>query len=129
MKNPAVVLTVLAVALVAFCAIFLWNPPAPRFYPIERTWRMPSEPAPGPAMGWYGRTGAALAVSAIASGMVAAGLRFGNRDRRFGMRPATIYAVLVVIGVTLAATFAGIVHEQRSWFQKEPAAPKPDHEY
>ena len=129
MKKPAVVLTVLAVALVVFCAVFLWNPPSPRYFPIERTWRMPSEPAPGPAMGWYGRAGVALGISAVAAGIVALGLRFRGRRKAIVISSKTVYAIVLLLCVVLAITFASIVHEQRSWFSKAPALPKPDHEY
>jgi len=129
MKTPATVLLYLAVGLTVFCGVFLWNPPAPRFHPVERVWRMPTNAAKGPAMGWYGRTGAALGAATITGGITAAVLRLWNRKKQLELNPATIYAIAFALVLCFAITFAGIVHEQKSWFSKAPTVPKPDHEY
>ncbi|NUM56054.1 MAG: hypothetical protein HUU46_20635 [Candidatus Hydrogenedentes bacterium] len=127
--NPAFVLLTTAVAAAVFCAVFMWNPPSPRFYPMERVWRMPSEPASGPAMGWYGRTGTALLAAAVVSGAAAIGLRTRAASRRIALSRSAVYAIAVVVAATLASSFAGIAYEQRAWFSKPPSVPEPDHEY
>ncbi len=129
MKNPATVLLSLSFAIVIFCGVFIWNPPAPRFYPLEGVWRMPSEKASGPAMGWYGRTGAALLAGAVSGGVgsaVAAGL---SRRKPIRLAPPAVFAVALLVLVALAGASSAVVFEQQVWFQKEPAPPKPDHEY
>jgi len=127
--NPAVVLLTLAVSLVVSCAVFAWNPPAPRYFPMERVWRMPSDPTPGPAMGWYGRTGVALGAAVLAGATARAALRARDRRRRLEMTPATVYAVTVAMAAVLLLSLAAIVHEQRDWFAKPPTVHLPDHEY
>ncbi len=129
MKNPAIIFVTLVVTVFVFCATFLKNPPAPRFHPIEREWHMPSNPAPGPAMGWYGRTGVALAAAAVAGGLNLAVLSRMNRKKPFVLNAASIYGLTTAIFLCLAITMIGIVREQRDWFTKKPAVHKPDHEY
>ena len=129
MKNPGMVLLCLAIAIVVFCGVFLLNPPSPRYYPVERVWRMPSGPAPGPAMGWYGRTGVAFGDSGIATGLAAIGLRYRNRRKRIELSSKTVYAIALLILACLVLTFAGVVHEQRAWFTKSPNVRSPGHEY
>lgn len=126
-RSPAIVLLTVTVAMVVFTAVFAWNPPSPRYYPVERVWRMPGETAPGPAMGWYGRTGVALGAAGICSGAAALLLRTRARGIRLNRR--AIYAIAVVIAALLVASIAGIVQEQRLWFSKAPTLPARDHEY
>ena len=129
MKNPAIVFVTLAVAVLFFCAVFLMNPPSPRFHPVEREWHMPSNPAAGPAMGWYGRTGVALGAAMIVSGISLALLSYINRKKPFVLNATSIYALTAAILLCLAVSIAGIVREQHDWFTKQPAVHKPDHEY
>ena len=128
-SNPAVTLLALAVAVAVYCAVFAWGPPAPRYYPVERVWRMPSNPAPGPAMGWYGRTGTALGAAAVAAGGAAVVLRRRDRARRIELGAVAVYAIAAAIVLCVAVSCASIVREQRAWFAKPPATFVPGHEY
>ena len=129
MNNPAIIFVTLAAAVFVFCAAFLKNPPAPRFHPVEREWHLPANPAKGPAMGWYGRTGVALGAAALVGGINLIVLSRINRMKPFVLDATSIYFLTVAVLVCLAVTMAGIVREQRDWFTKEPAVHKPDHEY
>lgn len=127
--DPAIVLLFIAIATVVFCGVFVWNPPAPRYYPVERAWRMPSNPAPGPAMGWYGRTGVALAASLGVAAPVAGILWRRDRTRRITLGAASVYAIAALLVACLFVSSVAIVYEQRAWFNKAPTVPKADHEY
>lgn len=129
MKNPAIVFISVAVAVVVFCGVFAWNPPAPRFYPIERVWRMPWDAAPGPAMAWYGRTGCALGAAVVVSGLMMSILRVRDRQVALRLSAMRIYAMMTVVIASLALVGAQIVVEQKDWFKRAPAVHKPDHEY
>lgn len=129
MKNPAIIIVTLAVAIIVFCAAFLKNPPAPRFHPVERVWSMPDHPAASPAMGWYGRTGVALGAAIVVSGISLASLTYVDRRKPFVLNTISIYALTAAVLLCLAVSMAGIVREQRDWFTKKPAVHKPDHEY
>lgn len=115
--------------ILTFCVTFLKNPPAPRFHPVERVWRMPGHPAAGPAMGWYGRTGVALGAAVVVGGINVVLLSFENRKKPFVLDAMSIYALSAMVLLCLAVSMAGIVREQRDWFTKKPAVHKPDHEY
>jgi len=128
MRGPLLQLVVFAAAIAAFSATFVLNPPAPRYYPIEHTWRV-TEPAPGPAMGWYGRSGVALLAAAAA----AVTARFAAGRASAGREPRTLRAWVIalsfVIALSLVLTAGAIVREQMAWFHKIPTAPKINHEY
>ena len=125
MRNPGVVFVAAVAAIVVFCGVFVWNPSMPRFFPVEGAWHW-STPGQGPAMGWYGRTAAALTPGVVVFGVAAAGM---SRKKTFALRAGAIYAIAAVVFASLAATSAVIVHEQQAWFAKQSAPPKPDHEY
>lgn len=127
MKHPSTVLVALTASIAVFAALFWWNPPAPRYYPMERQWRMPDSPAATPAMGWYGRTAAAL-ISAAATGAVV--IAAGALHRRpMSLRPATIHALTILAIAVLVLATVGIVIEQYEWFEKTPSPPVRDYEY
>jgi len=125
MRNPGVVFVAAMAAIVVFCSVFVWSPSMPRFFPVEGAWHW-NTPGQGPAMGWYGRAGAALVPCVVAFGVVAAGL---SRKKALSLRTGVIYAIAALVFASLAATSVVIVHEQQAWFAKQSAPPKPDHEY
>ncbi|MBI5093489.1 MAG: hypothetical protein HZB26_13740 [Candidatus Hydrogenedentes bacterium] len=129
MRSPFLVLAVLAAAVSAFSITFILNPPSPRYYPLEHAWRL-AEPAPGPAMGWYGRSGAALLASALAGaagGAIARRVEKSIKSVRSMRALAVILTLLIAVGLVAAA--GAIVNEQLPWFHKAPQAPKINHEY
>lgn len=59
MRSSDRILIALCAATLAISLIYWWNPPGPRYYPLEHVWRF--EVVPGaPSMAWYARTAFAL---------------------------------------------------------------------
>ena len=56
------------VAIVAFCIIYEWTPPTPRYYPLEQVWRMENLSS-SPSMGWYGRSAWGFGAAFVAGGL------------------------------------------------------------
>jgi len=97
-------------AALAFAIVYGTEPPAPRYYPIDRVWSW--EILDGPSMGWYGRMMWAALASAIAALAAALITRapFGKLPGRLAIR----FAWLAWLGLLILGGFI-VVHEFRRW--------------
>lgn len=113
---------VCCITIIAFSAVYFVNPPSPRYYPRQHTWRM-EKVEDEPSMGWYGRTawgiGAGL-LAAIVTGLVVRSKgrrREGEPDAESAPLPGWAVALLTL--VTLAAAIAVsvkiVLHNFHKW--------------
>ncbi len=106
-KQDSIIISLCAAAAL-MAAVYLVNPPGPRYYPLEGAWRMETV-AGEPSMGWYSRVVYAVAAGAV-SGLLA---RLWTRTQRpgaveAGAPRALAGAAYVALGSLLLAA-AGIV--------------------
>lgn len=104
------VLLIWSVAALAFALVYGLEPPAPRYYPLERDWSW--TPLAGPGMGWYGRT----AWAGLAAALAAAVTSLTTRSRRDA--PPRLLASRLAWIAWLGLTLLGgviLVHEFRRW--------------
>jgi hypothetical protein len=115
-KQDAIVLSLCA-AVVACCVLYIFQPPAPRYYPLDHEWRW--EKAPGlPSMGWYGRTLWAFLAGGVAilvTWPIAVRLAKQAHNAPSAWMPKaltflTFVAVLAALGHT-------VVHEYITWMR------------
>ena len=111
-------LLVACAGIIAFSVAYYIDPPAPRYYPLEHTWRMANEEGK-PSMAWYGRSAWGLGVglaTGLAMGMALRGV--GRCQEGAGRTlPAWLIAVLTVASL-LALVGVGaevIQHEFAKW--------------
>jgi len=118
MRRTDSIIYALAIAVIAFAAVYLANPPAPHYNPVDGTWAM-HQPKGVPSMGWYGRTAWALAGALAAAGITFAGCSLLGRNAR-GRPPAAITAMVTI--VMLAVLFVTIyflsVHDYHIWIEQ-----------
>ncbi len=103
--------TVLALSLAAlvFSVVYGFSPPAPRYYPMERTWSM--EKIQGsPSMGWYGRCAWSFGAALTAYFAV----RAATRRRSPGPRLARASLVAAMVSLVLLAVYM-VHHELSKW--------------
>jgi hypothetical protein len=115
MSRADIVAIAITASTLIFCLVFILNPPMPKYLPLEREWRM-GDTGPVIAMGWYGRTAAALLAGAFAGAAAAslAGALAKTADRR--LSPKTVLAMTAFSLLALLAASARIIHEQSMWF-------------
>jgi len=108
----------LAVSILVFSLVFSWGPSAPRYFPLENSWRWGSQ-GEGPGMLWYGRTGVAFVPGLLAG--VIAGWGAGRLHRAPWL--ASRGGGMLIAGVVLVALLVAmgvIIYEQLEWFGKAP---------
>ncbi|MBI3119622.1 MAG: hypothetical protein HYZ00_13085 [Candidatus Hydrogenedentes bacterium] len=64
----------LALAVIVYAAVYVWNPPGPKYYPLLHDWAWQG-PAGQPGMGWYARVAYAALAAGLAWGVAWAVLR------------------------------------------------------
>ncbi len=111
-RKDSVVLGV-GVAVVAACALYLAQPPAPIYYPLEHDWNW--QKTSGVGMQWYGRSLWAVASGALAFWLTSRVLhRTGN-----GAKPAPTWVSRTVTSISLAvivvALTSTVIHEYWNW--------------
>ncbi len=122
MQRPDVVIAVLLVAVLAFGAVYFVHIPTPTYFPLEHAWHL-VEPGQGPGMGWYGRSGVALGISAVAA-LIAYAVMRRRRTSHPGLSRTTVRWLSAIILAALGLMTIAIVHEQAHWFTK-PSVPLP----
>ena len=113
MKRTDSVFLAIALAVTAFAAGYYINPPAPRYYPLERTWRMTKEQGK-PSMGWYGRSAWGLGAAGLVGALAfAATRRLPSREGNESRLPLWIVRLLTVIALAALVVVAAhiVVHE------------------
>lgn len=68
------------IPIIVACVVYVFDPPAPRYFPLERTWSM-SPAGDSPSMGWYGRTAWSVFAAVVSLVVVRIRLRHANRRR------------------------------------------------
>ena len=68
---------VACMVIIAFSAAYFINPPSPRYYPREHTWRM-EKLENEPSMGWYGRTAWGVGAAVLAAVVTGLATRSAN---------------------------------------------------
>jgi len=118
MNRTDYLLLITAIVALAFAAAYHFKPPAPRYYPLENTWKM--ENVKGvPSMGWYGRTAWGVGIGA-AAGLVAAVVLLAvpkGADGEPRRLPGWLISVLSLLAVLALIGAAGEVlhHEFHKW--------------
>jgi hypothetical protein len=104
-----------SVALLAFSLVYYLNPPAPRYYPLEHTWRMANEKGV-PSMAWYGRSAWGLGAGALAgivTGLVLSrGWGVGKDGERKSLPNWLVRVFSVAVVAALFALAGQIVHHE-----------------
>lgn len=111
------ILVALLAGIVSFTILFLTQPPAPKYFPLEHAWHW-AQPGDGPGMGWYGRSGFALAAAGIACGIATAVTRRRQFISKNPFSTKTIWALSTIAMAILVILVAAIVWEQIHWFAK-----------
>jgi hypothetical protein len=103
---------VASTAIVATCAVYLLQPSAPIYYPLDHAWRW--EPSRGVSMVWYGRSLWALAAGLIV-GFITSGL-LRRRDKR-AEAPSKLASVasLSALGALVVTLGYTVLHEWSKW--------------
>jgi len=123
MNRADYLLLISAAVALTFSAAYYFQPPAPRYYPVEHAWKMEHEKGV-PSMGWYGRTAWGLAAGTAAGALTALGLLAVPRDanghpRRLPAWLGTSLSLLVL--VVLVALAAQIMHHEfHKWGTYQP---------
>lgn len=112
----------LAVAVLAFGAVYFAHVPAPKYFPLEHAWHV-VDPGQGPGMGWYGRSGVALGISTIAALVAYVAIRRRTASHP-GFSRAMVRWLSSIIMIALGLMTIAIIYEQAHWFTK-PSVPLP----
>lgn len=117
MSRVDIIAVAITASILTFCLVFVLDPPTPKFLPIEREWRM-GETGPAIAMGWYGRSGAALLAGAVAGAAAALCARALAKTAAHPLSPKTVLAMTALALIALLAASARIIQEQSTWFAR-----------
>ncbi len=112
MRRPGVALLAVTAGLLVFSAVYFLNPPAPRYYPVERAWRLTE--TGGVSMGWYGRSAWGLGAG-LAAGALAGFLRRKKKDTLPLSRRAVQLSTLAVLLALAALMLHVLWHEFERW--------------
>lgn len=104
----------LCAAIVVTSALYVLDPRAPIYYPVERVWRW--DPLPGVAMRWYGRSMVALGGGALALAVALPLLRKLGAGWDAGP-PAWLYRLLAAVTLLALVGALGhtVAHEYGTW--------------
>ena len=110
---------ILCVALIAFGVVYYLDPPMPKYYPVVNQWSVQGD-LKGPAMGWYGRSGAGFAAAATVSLLLSLLLRKNEQqhmDESAHSIPVWLaYGLAAVTASVLAVLMVAIVlHASQEW--------------
>lgn len=99
-------------AIVVTVGLYVLEPRAPIYYPVERLWRW--DEGPGIAMFWYGRSLFALGAGALTLLVTRALLsRWQASPPPWAPRAASAFALLALV----AALLRTVLHEYANWMR------------
>jgi hypothetical protein len=108
MSRPDRTALAASLAVCMACLVFIANPPSPRYYPLERVWRMENLPGE-PSMGWYGRSAWTVAGGLLAGAVALVALRRVRRTPPGALLHACAGLALLLLTVAVAS----VVHHER----------------
>jgi hypothetical protein len=123
----AAFLTARAVFGLAYLGAAVGGLPVLWYHPFDHTWELATKPS-GPAMGWYGITGAALVAAALGGGLTVLASARGPLARALA-RASIVLALAHAGGLVLLVDFAyfgwTLTHQAaKPW--AEPECPRGD---
>jgi len=111
-RRPERVAVVASAAIIAACVVYLAQPPAPIYYPLEHVWRW--TPTKGVSMLWYGRSAWSL-IAGLVAGFVANGLLRRSDNASAEPSRLAIAASVSAVGALLVALGYTVLHEWSKW--------------
>lgn len=114
-RRDAIVLS-FCLGIVTTAVLYVVNPRAPIYYPLERSWSWVKTPGV-PLMAWYGRS-----LWAIGGGLVVLAVAIVASRRWASDRPAPKWLPATLVWVTVIALLVAlgdtVLHEHATWMRR-----------
>lgn len=97
-------------AMLAFVMAYIWNPPGPKYFPIEGVWQW-GDIEGSPGMSWYARFAYAVIASSVAGlGAWTTSKIIGHSEKTLSAK--IIYALTLLLAVVYISALVYIVQHE-----------------